>query len=298
MNGLSQINPGGLRQHGGYGAMSSSTTAVNSYESLNAGLTIQTREGDIVTLSASMFSELDANEYTSQGEFAGKRGSVSAAYNEREITLSTGEAFTFTVKGDLSEEELEDIEAIVSGVDAIIGEMAEGDMADAVSKALSMGTYDSISQYEADISMERAYAVYAENSSAAYGRGRGHGYGRSLGPATGQEAVPVASEGESVSFMDKVAALLEEQREETVAWARQPLGQLFSHHLEALETPDDTDATEGVDGVDEGTDGVDELVAAENQPLYQVLEDAAEKVDELINTMMKDLFGNTLDQMI
>jgi hypothetical protein len=291
MNGLSHINPGGLSPHGGYGSMASSTTDVNSYQSLNAGLTIQTREGDVVTLSANMFSELDAYEYSSSGEFSGKKGSMSAAYNEREITLSSGEVFTFSVEGDLSEEELEDIESIVAGVDAIIGEMSEGDMAEAVSAALSMGSYDSISKYEAEITMERSYAAYAEASSATYGRGRGRGLGRMAAAAAEQGQVPEKTDEPGNSFLDRVTALLEEQEQETVAWARQPLSQLFSHHLEALEAPEKNEDNDEVDELDDTN-------PAEPQSLYQLLEDAAKKVDELINAMMTDLFANTLDEMI
>lgn len=358
MNSLSQINPGGMGHHGGYGAMSSSAAGVNSYESLNAGLTIQTREGDVVTLSASRFSELDAHEYTSQGEFAGSKGSMSAAYHQREITLSSGEQFTFTVNGDLSEEELEDIESIVSGVDGIIGEMAEGDMEDALSKALSMGSYDSISKYEAEITVERAQAAYAENRSSAYGRGR-HGRRPDRVPelAHGMAATPYDM---GSSFMNRVAGLLDEQKEEAVAWARQPLSQLFTHHLEALAPPeaeegsdemdagdvpaetvltaapeegieeyveDDIDATEYAvgDAMDDDaaeaadgdadddvqvaaaqvtatqvadTDDAPKLFEPRDQSLYKMLEDAAQRVDELINSMMKDFFGNTLDRMV
>jgi hypothetical protein len=360
MNDLSQINPGGMRQYGGYGSISSNEAAVNSYESLDAGLTIQTREGDVVTLNASMFSELDAYEYNSQGEIAGKRGRASVAYSEREMTLSSGEQFTFKVQGDLSEEELKDIEAIVSGIDGIISEMAEGDMEEAVSKAMSMGNYDSISQFEADITMERSYSAYAQSNSAVYGRGRGNGYGRMLSPAAdfGQARVPEINDNQAGSFMDQVTALLEAQREETVAWAREPLSQLFSHHLEALKAPDKAEETPGVGETDEtleavaegknsneadgalaaaaaaaddeaegddeaatvvaaaadaapATEGVkpsgsqapaamavENTVSPERKPLYDMFEDLAARVDELINNMMKDFFGNTLDRIV
>jgi hypothetical protein len=364
MNDLSQINPGGMRQYGGYGSISSNEAAVNSYESLDAGLTIQTREGDVVTLSASMFSELDAYEYNSQGEISGRRGSASLAYSEREITLSSGEQFTFKVQGDLNEDELKDIEAIVSGIDGIISKMAEGDMEEAVSKAMSMGSYDSISRYEADITMERSYSAYAESSSAVYGRGRGrgHAYGRMPAPAPAPEQgmVPGKTDNQVNSFMDQVAALLEEQREETVAWAREPLSQLFDHHLEALKEPeeaeelpqagdaqdanetvpvvegastggvdaDDKDAAEedddtiaaapasapddpapatantvgagveAVDGRDSATVSVEHVAIPEREPLFDMLEDLAARVDELINNMVKNFFGNTLDRIV
>ncbi|MDD9302530.1 MAG: hypothetical protein HUK40_09390 [Desulfobacter sp.] len=123
--------------------------SLNSYESLDAGLTIKTREGDVVTLSSSRFSEINAREYSREGEITSQNGQSLSKYNLREITLTTGEMFSFSVEGDLSEAELADIESIVAGVDSIIGEMATGDMDDAISKAMAMGSYDSVSSYEA-----------------------------------------------------------------------------------------------------------------------------------------------------
>jgi hypothetical protein len=165
VNSRQSTYPGGF-QDAGFSA-STQRRGLNSYERMDAGLTIKTREGDIVTLSASRFSELTAREYSSQGEMTSRDGQVSARTHQRQIELSTGEAFSFSVQGDLNEQELADIEKIVSGIDKIIYEMAEGDMDDAVALALSMDHYDSVAMYEADISMARSYASYTETSAAA-----------------------------------------------------------------------------------------------------------------------------------
>ncbi len=287
MNSLPQMSQSGLRHHGGFdqASMASRQLSVNSYESLDAGLTIRTREGDVVTLSTSQFSELNAYEYDSQGEISGKRGSVSAAFNTREITLSSGELFSFSVKGDLSEDELKDIEAIVAGIDEIIGEMAEGDMDDAVSKALSMGSYDSISKYEADIQIQRSYSMSAETRSEAYTRRRGREYGLGRMSAPEHGAVPEKQNAPGNPFMDRVAALLEQQKEDTLARAGQPLSKLFDYHLEALKKP-------------EANDPADAAKEIEKQPVYRALESAAKDVDQIINRLVKQMFQNTLDQMI
>lgn len=287
MSNLSQIDSNGLGNPGRFsnGSMSSSQVAVNSYESLEAGLTIQTREGDVVSLSTRRYSELDAHEYSSQGQITNGNHQVSAAYNVREITLSSGEAFSFSVQGDLSEEELQDIEAIVSGIDEIIGEMAQGDMDDAISKAMSMGSYDSISMYEADISVERSYAMYAQTQSEAYTSGRALGReSESAGQLLEQEPLvtrPTMDTGPS--FLDKIAEMLEEQREEAVARSRQPLSQLLDHHMTALaDAQKEDDATEEI----------------EEQPMYSLLETAAKDIDQMINEMVKDIFKNTLSRII
>jgi len=277
--------------------MSAREMSVNSYESLDAGLTIQTREGDVVTLSTSQFSELNAYEYDSSGKISGRRGSMSAAYNTREITLSSGEQFSFSVKGDLSEEELKDIEAIVAGVDGIIGEMAEGDMDEAVSKALSMGSYDSISRYEADIQIQNSYSMAAETRSAEYdgGRGRRHsrGYGRlpAPEPVSEQGAVPERINDPGTSFMDKVAELLEQQKEDAVARARQPLSKLFEHHLGGLKKQEETET----EAENMGIYGPNETAELS---MYKIFESAAKEVDQIIQDMVRGMFQNTLDRMI
>ncbi len=282
MNSLSQINSNGLG-HGGRSSnagMSASRVGVNAYESLEAGLTIQTREGDIVTLSTSRYSEMNAYEYSSQGQISHENKTMSAAYNFREITLSSGESFGFSVEGDLSEEELQDIESIVAGIDHIIGDMVQGDMGDAVSKAMSMGSYDSISMYAADISVERSYEVYAQTQSAAYTSGRALGH-ESQPAIEGDEQevlIPETAPDSGLSFLDKVAELLEEQKEESLARARQPLGQLFDHHINALEN------------TGEEEDEVQEI--EENQSMSSLLETAAKDIDQMINEMVKDIFEN------
>jgi hypothetical protein len=284
MNNLSQVNSNGLGQSGRFSnsSMSSTEIAVNSYESLEAGLTIKTREGDVVTLSTSQFSEMDAYEYSSQGELSSENGQIQATYNLREITLSSGEAFSFSVQGDLSEEELADIESIVAGVDEIIGEMAEGDMEDAIAKALSLGSYDSISRYEADITIERSYEMYAAARTASQTRGRALGHHSVPALAPVQEPALEKSLYPGMSFLDRVTDLLEAQKEESLARARQPLSQLFDHYLNELDEPE---AAEDTEEIEEDTG-------------YGALEFAAREIDQMIHDMVKDIFENTLDRMV
>ena len=276
MSSVSNLNSG-LPEYGGYSArFGSQENYVNSYESLDAELTIETREGDVVTLSASMFSEMEAYEYNEYGAISSGNAGMQAAYHEREISLTSGEAFSFTVEGDLSEEELQDIEAIVKGIDEIIGEMAEGDMNDAIAKAMTMGTYDSVAMYEADISVAQSYEMFSETQTASYDR---------LGePAELPEAEPEEEVVELPNFMDQVAELLEEQEAERLARAQQPLSQLFDHHLAALEDMAEED---------------EELEAPEEmETAYATLETFANDVNQMITDMIRDLFQDTLDQIV
>ena len=307
MNSVSQANANGLHNRAALSnnssASSSSELYVNSYSSLDAGLTIQTREGDVVTLSTTQDSQLEAYEYSSRGIISNKDGYAAASYNVREITLSTGETFSFTVEGDLNEEELEDIESIITGVDNIIGEMMEGDMMDAVSEAMRMGYYDSISSYEADITVTSGYAMYSQEQTATTGA-----LGQDLAAAYLEDYDDAGTDdGETTrmarnlatSFMDRLSALLEKQQEESLARAREPLSSLFDHYLETQKANEASEAQAGEDEALVDESQTDKGRADKSKPSFSnLLEMAAQAVDRTISDMLKKAFDNSLKSFI
>ena len=309
MNSVSQANANAYGLHNraalsnNSSASSSSELYVNSYSSLGAGLTIQTREGDVVTLSTTQDSQLEAYEYSSRGIISNKDGYAAASYNVREITLSTGETFSFTVEGDLNEEELEDIESIITGVDNIIGEMMEGDMMDAVSEAMRMGYYDSISSYEADITVTSGYAMYSQEQTATTGA-----LGQDLAAAyledyddAGTDAGGTTRTARNLanSFMDRLSALLEKQQEESLARAREPLSSLFDHYLETQKANEASEAQAGEDEALVDESQTDNGRADKSKPSFSnLLEMAAQAVDRTISDMLKKAFENSLKSFI
>ncbi len=309
MNSVSQANANAYGLHNraalsnNSSASSSSELYVNSYSSLDAGLTIQTREGDVVTLSATQDSQLEAYEYSSRGIISNKDGYAAASYNVREITLSTGETFSFTVEGDLNEEELEDIESIITGVDNIIGEMMDGDMMDAVSEAMRMGYYDSISSYEADITVTSGYAMYSQEQTATTGA-----LGQDLAAAYLEDYDDAGTDdGETTrtarnlanSFMDRLSALLEKQQEESLARAREPLSSLFDHYLETQKANEASEAQAGEDEALVDESQTDKGRADKSKPSFSnLLEMAAQAVDRTIADMLKKAFDNSLKSFI
>lgn len=309
MNSVSQANANAYGLHNraalsnNSSASSSSELYVNSYSSLDAGLTIQTREGDVVTLSATQDSQLEAYEYSSRGIISNKDGYAAASYNVREITLSTGETFSFTVEGDLNEEELEDIESIITGVDNIIGEMMDGDMMDAVSEAMRMGYYDSISSYEADITVTSGYAMYSQEQTATTGA-----LGQDLAAAYLEDYDDAGTDdGETTrmarnlatSFMDRLSALLEKQQEESLARAREPLSSLFDHYLETQKANEASEAQAGEAQALVDESQTDKGRADKSKPSFSnLLEMAAQAVDRTISDMLKKAFENSLKSFI
>lgn len=311
MNSVSQANPNAYGLHNRAvpsninTASSSSELSVASYASLDAGLTIQTREGDVVSLSTSRYSDLEAYEYSSRGVVSNENGYAAASYNVREITLTTGETFSFTVEGDLNEEELEDIESIITGVDNIIGKMMEGDLMSAVSQAMRMGYYDSISSYEADITVKSGYAMYSQEQAATTGA-----LGRDLAAAyledsddavTGTDGLGAVSAAGNleIPLMDQLSELLEKQREESLARAREPLSSLFDHYLETQEANEASEAQ--VNEEDAVVDGnqANKGQADKSKPSFSdLLEMAAQAVDRTIADMMKNAFDNSFKSII
>ncbi|NDY70703.1 hypothetical protein DO021_03435 [Desulfobacter hydrogenophilus] len=314
MNSVSQANPNAYGLHNRAAASntntasSSSELSVASYSSLDAGLTIQTREGDVVSLSTNQYSDLEAYEYSSRGVVSNEDGYAAASYNVREITLTTGETFSFTVEGDLNEEELEDIESIISGVDNIIGEMMEGDLQDAVSQAMRMGYYDSISSYEADITVTSGYAMYSEEQAATtgtLGRELAAGYledSDDAGNDTDDGAATRTIGNLGTSLMDQLAELLEKQQEDALARAREPLSGLFDHYLETQKAQEANEASEAQANeeaplVDENQ--TDKGRADKSKPSFSdLLEMAAQAVDRTIADMVKNAFDHSLKSFI
>lgn len=235
-----------------------------SQENLDTGLVIQTRDGDQVTLTSNSFSQMDAYMYDSKGVIQADGMTAAYSQSQREITLASGQSFSFSVQGDLSEDEMEDIEAILKGLDGVIAEMKDGDMSGALDKALEMGGYDTVSSFAADISYQRSYQMSSAVSATT----------TQVLPANEKAAeVPVESpvskgnkngfDLDFDKFFRKMMKQFEAHEDKQIGLAKDPINKLFGHHLEKLEDGDDTAGK-----------------------IYNVLEKAMNKIDSLIEKMM------------
>ncbi len=244
----------------------------NAYESLDAGLTIKTKEGDLVTLTSSSTAELDAFMYDSKGVLQTDSGKAMVSQNIREITLTSGESFTFSVVGDLSEEELGDIEAIVKGIDEVISQMVQGDMDAAVSQALSMGGYDSVSMYAADITYQRSVSMTAEVQA------------QTIKPLPEAEVMPKEntyfenhrprrkrhnSINDIDKFVEKMTKSLEKFEEKLVDKAHKPIDKLFRHHLEDVKQSKEEEIS-----------------------IYDAVDNARKQIEKMIDQMTGKMFKN------
>jgi hypothetical protein len=253
--------------------------AVTATESLKAGLTIQTKEGDIVTLASNSYAQLDAFMYNSQGVLQTADGTVAASVSQRQVTLATGESFSFSVIGDLSEEELADIEDIVKGIDGIIAEMAQGDMAEAVEKAMAMGTYDTVSMYAADISYEKNVAAVVETQAReavlAAPEAEILPKEESALPTTvepfPENHAPKKRRKNSIKdinrFVERMAEKLDNHPAKLVKKAEKAIDKLFNHHLEKAKDNHGGDLS-----------------------TFNAIENTYKNLDKYIDKMMKKMF--------
>lgn len=252
-------------------------------ESLNTGLVIHTKEGDQVTLTSNSYSEVGAYLYDSKGFVQTESGAAFVSQNYREISLTSGQNFSFSVEGDLSVEELEDIESILQGLDEVITEMTQGDLEGALDKAVEMGDYDSVSSFAADISYQRSYEMRSATAAATAQSIPANGdmvesKNLSAPPpelveepqeTPGKKNDPIANFDK---FFKKMVNQFEAHDNKQVVRARNPINQLFNHHLR------ETEATE-----------------SENGSLFTAIESAMNEIESLIDEMMGNLFG---DQVI
>ena len=232
--------------------------SISAYENLDAGLTIQTKEGDLVTLTSNSYAQLDAHMYDSRGILQTESGRAMVTQNTREITLASGESFSFSVVGDLSDAELADIEAIVKGIDEIISEMVQGDMDGAVEKALSMGGYDTVSMYAADISYERSYQIVSQTTSQTGAQTMGsipeaqpEMLPKEESPAVSankffpENYTPGKQQESAIKninkFIEKITEQLAKHEAKLVDKAQKPIDKLFRHHLEDVKKDLDSD---------------------------------------------------------
>ncbi len=258
--------------------------SLSKNESLELSLT--TKEGDVVTLSTESFMDFASLSYDKSGSVSDGYQTKSAAFSSREMTLASGSRFSFSVQGNLSEDELNDIENLVKTLDEVAYSMSTGDMDEAMETAMGMSEgYDSISGFEADLSFSSAYRYEKESASQqSYANGGGRGNPNSLGESQGAYTPDLRSmteafnndngdTGEMRSLLaDSSSRLLEmmleeldkmKEKGETVPTrAADPVDQLLAHHMDQIPGQGEEDSGE-VDGAEgRGSDLFNQLATA------------------------------------
>lgn len=242
--------------------------SVKYNENLDTDLVLETREGDKVTLSANSYSRMDAYLYDSKGMVQNEAGTALYSESIREITLASGQSFSFSVEGNLSEDELADIESLLQGLDGVIYEMKQGDMFGAMDEAMEMGGYESVASFEANISYQQSYqmssAVAAATTQALPAKGDGVESGNAIDqPTQGTHKDKFVADFDK--FFEKLVKQFDNHDDKLVGLAKDPINKLFGHHLQKKDDEDSTGS------------------------MYQVLKEAMERIDTLIDEKANDI---------
>lgn len=142
-----------------YQAEQSKTASLSLSQSTD--LTIETDEGDVVTLSMDRW--LDAGYASSSSLTYGSDGSFSMSKQEQ-FDLSAGKEFTVEVEGDLNKEEIKDIRKAVRAIRKIMKAFLSGDMDKMTKRAGRLENLDTISGIDAEFSYERQVSVASSSS--------------------------------------------------------------------------------------------------------------------------------------
>ena len=122
-------------------------------------LNVTTAEGDTITLSANLEADFRAVNYKSHTEGDGKTVDVEAKYAE----FSLKQEFGVTVKGDLNEQEVKDLERLFRKVSNIFTQYLNGHDDEALAKTAKLaerfGKLSSLSGLDLNVDVERSVTV-------------------------------------------------------------------------------------------------------------------------------------------
>ncbi|MEK6641943.1 MAG: hypothetical protein AABZ17_14875, partial [Nitrospirota bacterium] len=124
-------------------------------------LSVTTAEGDTITLSAGLESDFRAVNYKAHAEGDGKTVGVEATYEE----YSLKHEFGVTIEGDLSAEEIQDLEKLFRNVANIFKKYLSGQDDQALAKTAKLGeqfgALSSLSGLDLNVDVERSVTVLA-----------------------------------------------------------------------------------------------------------------------------------------
>ncbi|TKB73495.1 MAG: hypothetical protein E8D45_09130, partial [Nitrospira sp.] len=164
-----------------------------------ATLTVTTREGDTVTLSANRAAraELTSIAYDRTGRPADPDLSVRLASAQ----LHAAQAFDSAVDGDLNEQERKDLDALLTNIDGVASAFFSGHIDEAIARALQVKDLGSLQGY-------RFEASYSSSTSVE------HGTGADLAAVVPEAEGPVPDTSSLADAVEEFFASFLRQREE------------------------------------------------------------------------------------
>lgn len=141
-------------------AMAGGMTGASMVESRSAEITLETMEGDRVTLSFTSQTEAAFQVYNAQGVMEG-----GAQARPVTFTLKSGTEMTIAIEGEISDAEKADIEKVMSAVEEMAKEFFAGDVDEALAELLEMGGVGTLAGLQ--VSLESSSTVTISSQGGA-----------------------------------------------------------------------------------------------------------------------------------
>ena len=154
----------------GLAATAGGLTGASMVESRSGEISLETMEGDRVTLSFSSRMEATYQVYNARGSLEG-----GAQASLETFTLKSGSEMTIAIEGELSDAEKADIEMVMSVVEEMAEEFFEGDVDSALAELLKMGGAKTLAGLQVSLESSRGFTINGGQAAAL----------------TGQDSVPV-----------------------------------------------------------------------------------------------------------
>lgn len=139
--------------------LSASSAYASFEEGQSKDLTIVTKEGDRVTLSANSYSLAQFSTYNARGSIDGRDTEISGATT---ITINSSR-FNLSVEGDLNEQELNEISKVVDSINKVTNQLFDGNTDEALGTALELTNLSSLQSVDARVEAYRKVSLgYAQ----------------------------------------------------------------------------------------------------------------------------------------
>jgi hypothetical protein len=176
---------------------SSESMRVSSFSRESTDIILFTQEGDKITISSESSSSSDYSNY--RGLLLNNKG--SAQFKEESLSLNSDSRFSMTVEGDLSENELKDINKALKIIDKIVEKLKSGDIENAMMLAGRAINLESISGVDASVEQEKKVIVESQIQTSMTGQAYKPSGSKSYDDTTGK----INSIADKISDMIKSA---------------------------------------------------------------------------------------------
>ena len=140
-------------QDGYHGLTQTSFLGANSQKSTDIALV--TAEGDKITISAKSSLQAEFASYDYRGRLNGGVANLQG----QSLQVSAENSFSIAVDGDLSKEELKDIQKLVAKIEKLGANFFSRPLENSLAKTLELGNLDSIASFEANLSYSKQLTV-------------------------------------------------------------------------------------------------------------------------------------------